>query len=127
MLIYKEEGGPSHLVFHTSYNGWVTPCQLHVGASHIKHLSYGKPTCFECMLDDKDPGDVGRDSRNCIKLFSEKRGNHVYVVMWMGHMNETLANIGGVTMLEFEWREFRAAVVLGCKQLGMPCILEGEQ
>lgn len=128
MLVYRDDDGVAHLLCHTSWDGWFTPCNLNLSAheANLKNVGYGHPTCFECFGED-DPADVGRVGRHSLKLYAQRRGQHWHVVMFMGALNETLVNLGGVTMLDYEWREYAAAVVLGGLTLGMRVIIEKEE
>lgn len=126
-LIWSGSDGTLHLAFYNQWDSWHTPCKINLRGQPMETLRYGKPTCFECFIDDEDPTKVGRSSRNALKLCANKRGNHWYVVMFAGPVNETMANVGGVTMLDFEWREFAAAVVIGARTLGMKVIIEKEE
>lgn len=125
VLVLGDHEGTLHQVLYTSWEGWTVGCGsfgAHVMA--VEKLRYGKPTCLECLAQDKpDPKEVGRSER-MLKLYHQTKGNHVHCVMFAGSVNETLANIGGFTVLTFEWRELRAALVLGCKALGMRIELE---
>lgn len=125
VLVFGDRDGVLHQMIYTSWRGWHTGCGAGKGDGwSIDQLRYGKPSCFLCMAENKpDPKEVGGSGR-VLKLYSEKKGNHVHCVMFTGNVCETLANVGGFTALEFEWREIRAALVLGCKALGIRIELE---
>lgn len=124
VLVHKDLNDLLHLVFWTEAFGWHTPCGFQMSAAPMSTIKYGKPTCFGCLLDDEDPAEAGRSTRNCIKLHSEVRGAHVFVQVFFGKANQTYVNVGALTMRDFEWLEFRASIVLGAKQLGMKVLLE---
>jgi len=128
VLVVGDDDGVLHQMLYTSWKGWFAGCESFQASSmSIGRLRYGKPTCFHCMADEKpDPKEVGGSER-VLKLYSETKGNHTHCVMFTGNKNETLANIGGFTALEFEWREIRAALVLGCKALGIRIVLEEKE
>ncbi len=129
-LVLADPEGTLHQMLYTSWEGWHTGCDYVPPAPAssswmtIDKLRYGKPSCLSCLAFDKpDPKEVGWSGRS-LKLYSETKGQHVHVVMFTGDVNQTLANIGGFTVLTFEWRELRAALVLGCKALGIRIELE---
>lgn len=125
VLVHKDLNDLLHLAFYTEAFGWHTPCGFQISAAPLSTIKYGKPTCFGCLLDDEDPMDAERSKRDCIKLYSIARGSkHVDVRMFIGKANQTLVSGGTLTLLNEEWFEVRAAIVLGAKQLGMKVILE---
>jgi len=128
-LTYTTPDGIAHLLFKNNFDGWWTPCKVNLSAheANLKDVRYGRPTCFECFADDEDLYAAGTHGRNTLKLYAERKGQHWYVVMFMGALNETLVNVGGVTMLDFEWKEFAAAVVIGGLSTGMRVIIEKEE
>lgn len=128
LLTFRDNEGTQHLLLHNTWGGWFTPCGLPLSSyeANLKHAVYGYVTCFECF-GEEDPAEAGRHGRNTLKLYAKKSGNHWHVVIFMGALAETLVNVGGVTMVEFEWREFAAAMVIGAKSLGMHIIIERDE
>lgn len=127
-LVFQSSDGVDHLLLRNPWDGWFTPCKLSLSAheANLRSVRHGRPTCFECFGED-DPADAGRQGRHAVKLYAERRGQHWHVVMWMGALNETLMNVGGFVMMDFEWREFAAAVAIGGLTLGMRVIIEKEE
>lgn len=122
-LIWEGPDSTLHLAFYTVVRGWFTPCGRQLHEQQIGRLRYGRPTCFECFIDDKDPR---RLPQTMMKLRVALRGQHKQITVFMGRVNETLVNLGSLTLEAFEYREYIAAVVLGGKLLGMKVVVEEE-
>ncbi len=117
----------AHLLLHNQWDGWHTPCQMNLAEIPLRHgVSHGRPTCFECF-DQEDPAELGRETRNVMKIFGMRRGQHWHVTMFMGQLRHTLINVGNLTLSEHEWREYVATMVIGALSIGTRVIVEKEE
>jgi hypothetical protein len=127
VMTYRDLNGIEHAVFWMgNYNSFQTSCGVPLSAAPLSTISYGKPSCIFCMIEDDDPVDSNKTPRRCIKLVSFTRPGapHVDVKMYMGRYNQTLVLTGKFVMSTQEWLCFRGAVVLGAKQFGIKTVLE---